>query len=73
MGGEAIAYHGMRGYWLVRYLEEKCPDFLRRILSSRRDPKTIEREMASALGMKQESFWGEIDEVMVDHFEMKAS
>jgi len=71
MDGEAIAYHGMRGYWLVRYLEEKRPGFLRGMLSLPRDPKTIEREMASELGMEQEDFWVKIDEVVVDHFERK--
>jgi hypothetical protein len=69
MGGEAIVYHGTRGYWLVRYLEEKRPGFLRGMLSSPRDPNTIEREMASELGMEQESFWVEIDEVVAGHFE----
>jgi hypothetical protein len=69
MGGEAIAYHGMRGYWLVRYLEEKCPGFLRQMFSLRRNAKTIEREMVIELGMEPESFWSEIDGVVVGHFE----
>jgi hypothetical protein len=69
MGGEAIAYHGMRGYWLVRYLEEERPGFLRRMFSLRRDSKTIEREVAMELGMEPGSFWSEIDEVVVGHFE----
>jgi hypothetical protein len=68
MGGEAIAYHAVRGYWLVRYLEETAPGFLRRMLSRRRDSWTIEREMALALGMEPESFWRDIDDVVVDRF-----
>jgi hypothetical protein len=71
MGGEAIAYHGMRGYWLVRYLEENRPGFLRRMFSLRRDPKAIEHEMATELGMQPERFWSEIDDAVVDHFERK--
>ena len=71
MGGEAIAYHGMRGYWLVRYLEEERPGFLRRMFSLGRNAKTIEREMAIELGMEPEGFWSEIDEVAVGHFETK--
>ena len=68
MSGEAIAYHGMRGYWLVRYLEEKCPGFLKRLFSLRRDPRAIEREMIVELGMEPGSFWNQIDDVVVGHF-----
>jgi hypothetical protein len=71
MGGEAIAYHGMRGYWLVRYLEEKSPGFLRRMFLHRRDSKALEREIVAELGMESQSFWNEIDDVVVDHFERK--
>jgi hypothetical protein len=69
MGGEAIAYHGMRGYWLTRYLEEKRPGFLRRTFSLRRDSETIEQEMIAGLEMEPERFWREIDGVLVDHFQ----
>jgi hypothetical protein len=71
MGGEAIAYHGMRGYWLVRYLEEKRPGFLRHMFSLHQYGRPIEREMITELGMVPESFWSEIDEVIVGHFESK--
>lgn len=67
--GEAIAYHGMRGYWLVRYLEEEHPGFLRRMLSLPRRSKTIGREMARELEMEPDSLWNEIDDVVVSHFE----
>jgi len=69
MGGEAIAYHGMRGYWLVRYLEEKRPGFLSRMFSLRRDAKAIEQEMIVELGVESGSFWSEIDDIVVNHFE----
>lgn len=71
MGVEAIAYHGMRGYWLVRYLEEKRPGFLRQMFSLRQDARAIEREMVTELWMEPESFWSEIDGVIVGHFERK--
>jgi hypothetical protein len=71
MGGEAIAYHGMRGYWLVRYLEEKRPGFLKRMFSPRQDAKVIEREMVTELGLESESFWRDIDDVIVGHFKRK--
>ena len=71
MGIEAIVYHGVRGYWLVRYLEEEHPGFLKRKFSLRRDLQAIEREMAEELGMEPESFWREIDGVIVGYFERK--
>ncbi|MGB8951146.1 MAG: hypothetical protein WCC06_00570 [Candidatus Aminicenantales bacterium] len=72
MGRDTIAYQSLRGYWLVRYLEEERPGFLKRMFSlRRRDSKTIEREMARELGMEPESFWREIDGVAVGHFERK--
>lgn len=69
MSVEAIAYHGIRGYWLVRCVEERHPGFLKHVFSQGRDAKMIEREMAIELGIDPESFWGEIDEVVTDHFE----
>ena len=72
MGGEAIAYHGMRGYWLVRYLEEMRPGFLRRMLARRREAGAIEREMIAELGMAPESFWNDIDGVIAGRFETRA-
>ncbi|MDY6877112.1 MAG: hypothetical protein SWK90_13050 [Chloroflexota bacterium] len=71
MGMEAIAYHGMRGYWLVRYLEEQHPGFLKRMFSLHRDSKAIEREMIAELGMEPGQFWNEIDSIVSDHFEEK--
>ena len=68
-GGEAIAYHGTRGYWLVRYLEEKCPGFLRHTFSLRQDGRAIERDVVAELGMEPERFWSDIDGVIAGHFE----
>jgi len=68
MDGAAIAYHFVRGYWLVRYLEKEHPGFLNRMLSLRMDSKTIEREIAAELGMEPTSFWGEIDDLLVSYF-----
>ena len=64
MDGEAIAYHGVRGYWLVRHLEENRPGFLRRMFSLGQDGRVIEQEMIAELGMEPESFWSEIDGVI---------
>ena len=68
-GMDAIAYHGIRGYWLVRYMEDEHPCFLRHMFLSYQDAHTIEHEVALQLGMMPESFWDEIDELVTDHFE----
>jgi hypothetical protein len=67
-GGEAIAYHALRGYWIVRYLEEAHSGLLRRILSERRDGRAIEGEIAQALGIEREKLWDQIDEAAAGHF-----
>jgi len=68
---EVIAYQGIRGYWLVHYLEEEHPGLLRRIFAQGLKAKSIEREVVTALGMEPKSFWREIDHVVADHFEGK--
>ena len=69
MGLEAIAYHGIRGYWLVRYHEKKHPGLLRDLFSQHRDGKTIERQIFSVLGADPENFWNQIDEMVAEFFE----
>ena len=66
--GEAFAYHAVRGYWLVQYLEEKRPGFLKRQFSTSRAARTIESEIAVELGVEPEGFWSRIDDMMVAHF-----
>jgi len=68
LSGKAIACHAVRGYWLVRYLEEKRPGFLKRIFSSGQVAQTIEEEIAMELGEKPDSLWGKIDDMIVAHF-----
>lgn len=64
--GEAIVYHSVRGYWLVRYLEGQRPGLLKRILSTSRKSQTIEDEIAVALGVDPDEFWKVIDGRMVE-------
>jgi hypothetical protein len=68
MSGEAFVYHAVRGYWLTGYIEEKCSGFLKRKFSQDWQTGPLEAEIAIELGMKPESFWREIDVVVVDHF-----
>ena len=71
--GRAFAYHAVRGYWLVRYLEEKRPGFLKRALASPRVARTIEDDIAVELGIEPGGLWSKIDDMIVAHFEMKGA
>ena len=66
---DALVYHTVRGYWLTRYLRERQPDLLKRLLSQRRDQKTLAHEIAQGLGIAETTFWQEIDNIVVAHFE----
>lgn len=63
MGGSTLAYHAVRGYWLVCYLEDRFPGLVRRVLAL--NPTAREREIALELGLKPQSFWREIDNVLL--------
>ncbi len=65
---EAIAYHAVRGYWIVRFLEDKCPGFLKKVFSSPQSVRTVERDMALELGIEPDCLWSKIDDVMVRWF-----
>ena len=67
MDDEAIAYHGVRGYWLVRYLEAKYPGKLKHLISLHPDGAAIEAAIIRDHSMEPESFWAEIDDQVVDY------
>jgi hypothetical protein len=69
LGTEAIVYHTLRGYWLVRYLEEKFPGFLKSIFSRHQNTNVVEREIMAKLEMTPTRFWKEIDDAIFGHFE----
>jgi hypothetical protein len=66
--GEDFVYHAVRGYWLAGLIEDRCPGFLKHKFSQDWRADSIEPKIAIELGMKPESFWGEIDAAVVDHF-----
>jgi len=73
LNAEAIAYNSVLGYWLVQYLEEKHPGFLKRLFSSSTDPRTIENDIAVQLGAEPDGFWSKIRPIIVAHFEGRAA
>lgn len=66
--GETLAYHAVRGYWIVRLLEDTCPGLLRSLLAERRAPAAIERQIAERLGLKPEALWRDIDGRVAERF-----
>jgi len=65
---ETLAYHAVRGYWIVRLLEDAHPGFLRTLLASRQEHRAIEQRVARQLDLRPERFWLEIDDVTVEYF-----
>jgi hypothetical protein len=68
MGGEAIAYHGVRGYWLVRYLEAAHPGLIKQVFSTHQESGEIEKALIAELGIEPGRFWQDIDGVVADRF-----
>ncbi len=68
---EKIAYHTIRGYWLVKYIEELNPGFLKNLFSQSPHSKSINENIITALKMDLATFWANIDDVLVRHFEDK--
>ena len=66
---QTIAYHAVISYWLVHYLEEVRPGFLKRLLTSTPQPSMFDRDIAGELGMDPGSFWREIPTVLASHYE----
>lgn len=71
LNAEAIAYYAVLGYWLVQYLEELHPGFLKNLFSSSPDPRKYENEIAVQFGVELDGFWVEIPGMIVTHFETK--
>jgi len=73
MNAKDFPYHAVRGYWIVRHLEEVSPGLLRRLFSARRTPQAIEEEVAGQVGLSPGSLWKETDGIVVDHFERRGA
>ena len=67
--GRELAYHVVRGYWLVKYLEEVRPGFLRPLFLSPRTARTIEEKISAELGIERAALWNQIDDRLAAYFE----
>ena len=70
---ETLAYHAVRGYWIVRLLEESHLGFVRSLLTSRQSAAWIERQVAEQLSVEPSRLWQEIDDRVTAHFPAPAS
>jgi hypothetical protein len=68
MQPDVVVYYTLLGYWLVRYLEELQPSFLKLKLSGRLPPKAYEREIARCLNVEITEFWSTIPGLLLSQF-----
>ncbi|MCP5105420.1 MAG: hypothetical protein GY950_18670 [bacterium] len=68
---DSLVYHFVRGYWITRYIRDKQPELLNRLLSRRRAAKALEEEVAAAFDMDYDTFWNTIDGTTAAHFSEK--
>jgi hypothetical protein len=66
---DAMVYLYVRGYWLVRYLEETLPGLLKGLLQRRRSHKALEIELSRSLGLRRLEFWRKIDTLVAEYYE----
>jgi hypothetical protein len=65
---EQIILLYVRGYWLTCYLVENHPDLVKELLIGTKSTSDIEAHIAGELGISQDSFWQQIDPLLVDHY-----
>jgi hypothetical protein len=65
---EQIAYHDSRGYWLVKYLEETSPGFLKSLFDLHRYESELEEKIAEKLGIGKEDLWLKIDDIITGRY-----
>ena len=66
---DGLVYEVVRGYWLTRYLEDTQPQLLLDLLKQRYKPNMLEGKMADAYGMETDTFWQEINGMIVFSFQ----
>lgn len=69
MGGQTFAYHVVRGYWFVQYLEERHTGFLKRLFSFWHGASTLDTVISQEMGIEPESLWIQIDDILISHFD----
>jgi hypothetical protein len=68
---EEIIQLYVRGYWLTCYLVETQPDLVHKLLNERFSHQELEELIAAELGIGQEAFWQEIDQLVVATYNLE--
>jgi hypothetical protein len=68
---EEIILLYVRGYWLTRFLVETQPELLHKLLNERFSHQELEGLIAAELGIGQEAFWQEIDQLVVVKYNLE--
>lgn len=68
-GADGLVYLAVRGYWLTRYLADRHPALLRKLLAGRQPHEALERRLAAGLGLSPETLWRQIDGMVVSHYQ----
>jgi hypothetical protein len=61
----------VRGYWLTCYLLETQPDLVHKLLNERTSHQELEGIITAELGIGQEAFWQEIDQLVVAKYNLE--
>lgn len=68
MKREDLVYHYVRGYWITRYLMDAHRELLGDLLKKKQRHRSIEKRIASAVGIPHSVFWHDIGHIVVGHF-----
>jgi hypothetical protein len=68
MKADVVLYYTLLGYWLVRYLEEEYPGFLKSLFSSKLDSGSLEREVTRKLKIDLPDNWSKISDLITGFY-----
>ncbi len=68
---EEIVLLYVRGYWLTRFLADTHQDMINTLLKEPRSPQELEGLIAERLKVSQNSFWQEIDQLLVATYNLE--
>ena len=67
---DILVYHTVRGYWLTRFIEETQPELLLELLKQPYKPDILEDRVADKYRLDANSFWHQVNGMIVSHFKM---
>lgn len=70
---DEIVLHYLRGYWLTRYLVDTQPELFNELLNVHYDRRELERSITEVLGIKQDEFWWEVDQLVIARYNHEAT